>query len=83
MITHRHPDLTDRLIELYCDWRMRCEEVRATYGRLDSASKEERSLAFGAFHAALDREGSAADAYARQIRDLSAAAREGPARLAG
>jgi hypothetical protein len=74
MILDTRPELTDRLIELYCDWRMRCEEVRATYGRLNSARKEERPLVFAAFHAALDREGSAADAYAQQIRRLSAAA---------
>ena len=68
------PELTDHLVELYCDWRLRCEEVRMTYGRLDSASKEERPLAFAAFQAALDREGSAADAYAEQIRRLAMAA---------
>lgn len=74
MILDRRLDLTEQLIALYCDWRMRCEEVRATYGRLDAAAKEERSLVFAAYHAALDREGSAADAYAQQIRRLPAAA---------
>lgn len=74
MIVDSRPELTDQLIELYCDWRTRCEEVRSTYGRLDGASKAERPLAFAAFHAALDREGSAADAYAQQIRRLSMAA---------
>lgn len=74
MILDKRPALTDQLIELYCDWRMRCEEVRTTYGRLDRAPKEERPLVFAAFQAALDREGSAADAYAQQIRRLSAAA---------
>jgi hypothetical protein len=74
MIVDRRPELTDQLIELYCDWRMRCEEVRSTYGRLDSAPRAERALVFAAFQAALDREGSAADAYAQQIRQLSAAA---------
>jgi len=74
MIVDNRPELTDRLIQLYCDWRMRCEEVRATYGRLDAASREERPLVFAAYRAALDREGSAADAYAQQIRRLAAAA---------
>jgi hypothetical protein len=74
MILHTPSELTDHLIELYCDWRMRCEEVRTTYRRLDIAPREERPLAFAAFHAALDREGSAADAYARQIRRVSVAA---------
>lgn len=74
MIPDTRPELTDHLIQLYCDWRMRCEEVRTTYGRLNGAPKEQRSLLYAAFHAALDREGSAADAYAQQIRRLSAAA---------
>jgi hypothetical protein len=74
MVLDRRPELTDHLLQLYCDWRMRCEEVRTTYGRLDSAPKEERPLAFAAFQAALDREGSAAEAYALQVRHLSAAA---------
>jgi hypothetical protein len=74
MTLDRRPELTDQLIELYCDWRMRCEEVRSSYGRLDTAPTGERPLVFAAFHAALDREGSAADAYARQLRRLSAAA---------
>lgn len=67
MILNRRPDLTDQLIALYCDWRMRCEDVRISYGQLDAAPKEERPLVFAAFQAALDREGSAADAYAQQI----------------
>jgi hypothetical protein len=74
MTVDRRPELTDHLIGLYCDWRMRCEEVRSTYRRLNSAPKEERPLAFAAFQAALDREASAADAYAGQIRRLAPAA---------
>lgn len=74
MIVDRQSELTDHLIELYCDWRTRCEEVRTTYARLDSAPRDERPLVFAAFQAALDREGSAADAYADQIQRLAAAA---------
>ena len=74
MIVDSRPELTDHVIALYCDWRVRCEEVRTTYRRLDGAPKAERQLAFAAFQAALDREGSAADAYAHQVRRLSAAA---------
>jgi hypothetical protein len=74
MIVDRRDQLTDSLIVLYCDWRMRCKDVRTTYRRLDSAPKEERPLRFAAFHAALDREELAADAYAQQIERLSAAA---------
>ncbi len=74
MIPDRRPELTDDLIALYCYWRMRCEEVHTAYRRLDRAQKEERRLAFAAFQAALDREASAADAYAQRICRLSAAA---------
>jgi hypothetical protein len=74
MIPGNRSEHADRLMDLYCDWRMRCEEVRTSYGRLDMAPSAERPLVFAAFHAALDREGSAADAYAQQFRRLSAAA---------
>ena len=74
MILDEHPQTTDRLIKLYCDWRTRCEEVHATYDRLESAPKAERALAFAAFEAALDREQSAADAYAGQVRRHALAA---------
>ena len=49
MIVDSRPELTDHVIALYCDWRMRCEEVRTTYRRLDGAPKAERPLAFAAF----------------------------------
>ncbi len=74
MILGTRSELTDQLIEAYCDWRTRCEEVRMTYRRLDTAPKDERPLASAAFHAALDREGSAAEAYAHHVRRVSAAA---------
>jgi len=62
----------DQLIELYCDWRTRCQEVRATYGRIVSTATADRAQAYAAFEAALDQEQSAADAYARQIRRVTA-----------
>jgi hypothetical protein len=62
------PDLVDRMMELYCDWRAECGEVQAAYERFLSASASDRALAFAAYTAALDRERSASEAYAAQIR---------------
>jgi hypothetical protein len=62
------PDLVDRLIELYCDWRTSCAEVQAAYERFLDASACDRGVAFAAYRAALDREQSACELYADQIR---------------
>ncbi len=62
------PDLVDRLLELYCDWRTECTEVPAAYERFSSAPACDRELAFAAYGAALDREQSAAELYAAQVR---------------
>ena len=61
-------DLVDRLMELYCQWREECVRVQAAYERFSSAVASDRELAFAAYTAALDRERSACDAYAAQIR---------------
>lgn len=74
MIVDKRPELTDELIELYCDWRTRCEEVRGNYERFSSAPRADRALAFAAFEAALDREESAAEACAAHIRPIAIAA---------
>ena len=65
---HVRPDLIDRLIELYCDWRTRCAEVQAAYEQFLGASSAGRAGAFAAYMAALDREQSACELYAGQIR---------------
>ena len=59
--------LVDRLIELYCDWRTACDEVRAAYERFCRACASDREVAFAAYAAALDREQSACEDYAGQI----------------
>jgi capsule polysaccharide export protein KpsE/RkpR len=71
MTADTRPDLTDQLLERYCDWRNQCVGVRAAYQRLTVTRAADRTLAFAAYAAALDREESAADAYANQIRRLS------------
>ena len=74
MINDKRSELTDQLIERYCDWRIRCDEVHATYEHFKTAPKADRFVAFAAYKAALDQEECAADAYAGQIRRLTIAA---------
>ena len=67
-------ELVDRLIELYCDWRSECSEVRATYEQFRVAPAQRRALAYAVYGAALDREESAAGEYARQLMRVAHAA---------
>jgi hypothetical protein len=62
------PDLVDRLIDLYCDWRAERADVQAAYERFRDAPAADRIIAFAAYRAALDREQSACEAYAAQVR---------------
>ena len=68
MIATVCPELVDRLIELYCDWRTECAHVQAAYERFADAEPADSTLAFAAYAAALDREKSACESYAAQIR---------------
>ena len=68
MIATVCPELVDRLIELYCDWRTECAHVQAAYERFADAEPTDSTLAFAAYAAALDREESACESYAAQIR---------------
>ena len=56
------------MMELYCDWRTGCMEVQAAYERFLAASASDRAAAFAAYNAALDREESACESYAAQVR---------------
>jgi hypothetical protein len=56
------------MIELYCDWRTGCAEVQSAYERFSGASPRDRTAAFAAYTAALDREQSACESYEEQIR---------------
>ena len=62
--------LVDRMIDLYCDWRTACAEVRSAYERFCRARATDRALAFAAYAAALDREQSACEDYAGQIKAI-------------
>lgn len=72
------PDLIDRLLALYCDWREECTEVQAAYERFSRASTPDRGLAFAAYTAALDREDSASEEYAAQVRLIAARSASDP-----
>lgn len=61
------PEEADELIALYCDWREECALVQASYDRFAASNASDRVLAFAAFAAALEREESAARAYADHI----------------
>ena len=74
MTADTRPELTDQLIGSYSDWRMQCLNVRAAYEHFTVAPAADRALAFAAYQAALDREESAADAYAEQMRQVGRAA---------
>jgi hypothetical protein len=67
--------LVDRLIELYCDWRSACWEVRSAYKQFAAATAEDRALAYAAYLAVLDREESAARGYEEQLTRVASLAR--------
>lgn len=62
------PELVDRMIDLYCDWRTGCSEVQAAYERFLGAASSDRGAAFAAYTAALDREEAVCESYAEQVR---------------
>jgi hypothetical protein len=64
------PELVDRLMELYCDWRTTFWDTRTAYARFLDAPAPDRDLAFAAYTAALDQEESACESYAAQIRTI-------------
>lgn len=66
------PDLVDRMIELYCDWRTECAAVQSAYDRFLDVSAPDRPTAFAAYIAALDREQAACESYADQVRLVEA-----------
>lgn len=70
MSTEIRPDLVDELMELYCEWRTRCWDVRTAYEQFLDAPAPDRAVAFAAYTAALDQEESACDAYAAHIRAI-------------
>jgi hypothetical protein len=70
MSTEIRPELIDRMIELYCDWRTACWDARTAYEWFLDAPARDRAVAFAAYTAALDREESACESYAAHIQAI-------------
>jgi hypothetical protein len=63
-------DLIDALMDLYCEWREECTGVHLAYARFCGVASAERTLAYAAYTAALDREGAACKCYAEHIASV-------------
>jgi hypothetical protein len=62
------------MIDLYVEWREECSAVQLAYEGWREASTDERTAAFAAYNAALDREERASELYAALIRRATPAA---------
>ncbi len=65
------PDVIDRLMEMYLEWREECASLGTAYERWLSVPIEERNLAFAAYRAALDREEQASAVYAKHLNEVA------------
>jgi hypothetical protein len=63
--------LVDALIEHYVSWREECAAVASSYENWNRAESGDRTLAFSAYVAALDREELAAASYRRLIAEVA------------
>jgi hypothetical protein len=61
----------DHLLELYCEWRTACWDVRSAYERFCTVRACDRRLGYAALAGALDREELAAGAYADHLTLVS------------
>ena len=67
--------LEDELVDRYVGWREACQHVRFAYEDWRYAERADRSGAFFAYHAALDREETAARHYREMVDRLAPRAR--------
>jgi hypothetical protein len=58
------------MIEYYVNWREECAAVRLSYESWSGAERTDKTLAFSAYVAALDREELAAANYRRGIERI-------------
>jgi hypothetical protein len=65
--TRSTPRGVDEVFELYVHWRQACADVGVDYERWRLAGPEDRPPAFVAYSAALEREETAAGAYAASM----------------
>ena len=66
-----HKRLVDSLIDAYVTWREACLRVSDAYSSWATETGIVATLAFESYMAALDREESAAEVYARLVRRAS------------
>jgi hypothetical protein len=68
---HDQPPSTiiDAMMDRYVGWREECAAVEKTYRDWLGARREDRTAAFAAYSAALDREEYAAGAYRLLVED--------------
>src|SRR3954451_25012155 len=64
MTSQLRRELIDHLMDAYVDWREECITLGNAYERWLTVAVAERSLAFAAYRAALDREQQASSVYA-------------------
>ena len=64
------PELVDRVLDRYVEWRQTTGDVADTYGRWCVAQRCDVAPRFAAYIAALDQEETAAGTYAESIREL-------------
>jgi hypothetical protein len=60
--------LSDAVVIAYAEWTSECAAVRSAYRQWRVAGAMEKSTAFDAYNAALDREEHAATRYAQRMR---------------
>ena len=61
----------DEFLDSYESWREACENVRAAYERWATSKPTQRTLAFGWYREALDREEHAAQVHSKLAARLS------------
>jgi len=63
-------DVVDVAVDAYVRWREECAGAGEAYHRWSGAERADRTLAYCAYTAALDREEAAASVYADAMRRL-------------
>jgi hypothetical protein len=69
--THSLNQLVDVMIDYYVSWREECLAVTLSYENWNSAERRDKTLAFSAYVAALDREEQAAATYRRLAEQIA------------
>lgn len=63
--------LVDAMIECYVSWREECVAVALAYENWGRAQRRDKTLAFSAYLASLDREEQAAASYRRFVEQIA------------